>query len=270
MTTIIVHGTFARTRDWWRAGQPFPTAVGRGIESADCADDVWRVAGTPVAAIEALARQPGWSALRGRERLPFETSDGCFHWSSENSHTLRRDAGEQLAHYLATVHALAGDEVIDVIAHSHGGNVVKEATTHFTAPIVRRVALLGTPHFEFSDGSGHPYELNPHAIADSVVNLYSELDTVQVNAAQMAPDFGGPPGLPAVKALGFAGTLPPVDARRIDRDPGSSHLYENVEIPVDAGHGKKAHTALCDPEIGLRIGRWLALDQPFVDVWNSM
>lgn len=183
--------------------------------------------------------------------MPFETTDGCFRWSGLNTHAGRVTAGRELAEYVTELYRL-GAQVVDIVAHSHGGNVVKEASNLVA---FRRAVFLGTPHFYYPDDSGVPYQLNPAGV-EQALNVFCENDSVQVKAAQAAPDFGGPPSMPQIGS--FAGSLDPVRADRVDHDARASSLYTDVRVTVDAPPGKKTHSALCSAEIGYEVGTWLA------------
>lgn len=130
-----MHGTFASALRWWRPG-------GGGVPTfADRLDG-------------ALARR-GLPGTVWKPALALGWSPDAFAWSGRNRHLDRLNGGRTLAIQLnalaETLDATEGDPlVVNLVAHSHGGNVVLEALPRLS-PIVRpgRVVLLGTPLLTF-------------------------------------------------------------------------------------------------------------------------
>ncbi|MEZ4381806.1 MAG: hypothetical protein R3A79_10670 [Nannocystaceae bacterium] len=130
--TVIIHGTFAHDERWWRPGDDpeTPTFADR-LEEALSARGVAGTVWTP--AIEA------------------GLSPDDFAWSGANSHAARVGAGLDLAVTLRRVAkrlqaTAAAPLEVNLIAHSHGGNVCLEALRHLRPEVkVRRLVLLGTP-----------------------------------------------------------------------------------------------------------------------------
>jgi hypothetical protein len=133
--TVIVHGTFAAPLRWWRPGSDASPSFADRLDGAlgrrGLAGTVWK---------PALAQ--GWSP-------------DAFAWSGRNRHDDRVVGGRTLAIQLnalaETLDATDDDPlVVNVVAHSHGGNVVLEALPRL-APIVRpgRLVFLGTPLLTF-------------------------------------------------------------------------------------------------------------------------
>ena len=104
-TAIIVHGTYAAGTTWWRPH------VGQF-----------------------------WNFIRRQRRWPhlYAGSDP-FWWSGLNRHSARVQGARDLVDW-ARRH---GVSKLDVIAHSHGGNVCLEAAQRGLA--INRLVLLGTP-----------------------------------------------------------------------------------------------------------------------------
>ncbi len=132
---MVVHGTFASALRWWRPGgggaPTFADRLDGALARRGLPDTVWK----PALAL-------GWSP-------------DAFAWSGRNRHLDRLNGGRTLAIQLnalaETLDATEGDPlVVNLVAHSHGGNVVLEALPRL-APIVRpgRVVLLGTPLLTF-------------------------------------------------------------------------------------------------------------------------
>lgn len=127
MATIIIHGTMtflkAHHYTWWwnsfSAGG-FCHAIAEGMRAAGRQPDVWRVGGVHVNQIPELARNP-----RNGNMI---TPEGHYEWSGGDSDAAREAGGKFMAYYVNAISRIAPDESIDVVAHSHGGNVVKIAT----------------------------------------------------------------------------------------------------------------------------------------------
>ncbi len=133
--TVVVHGTFAAPLRWWRPGDGgAPSAADRldaALARRGLAGTVWKP-----------AREAGFSP-------------DAFAWSGRNRHDDRVVGGRTLAIQLnALAETLDATEaaplVVNLVAHSHGGNVVLEALPRLS-PIVRpgRVVFLGTPLLTF-------------------------------------------------------------------------------------------------------------------------
>lgn len=242
MTTVVVHGTMtvraARNYRWWHASWDsggFLEALADGMTRASGGHDVWAVRGRPVEEIQGL---------------------GFFTWSGAAA-GWARDAGvSQLVDYLNTLSGLT-DERLCVVAHSHGCNLVKNATSHkkFRGTI-DQVAFLACPHFAAQGhrGAVYTYRLDPRRVG-RILNLYTESDDIQTN---VAAHFSGPPG------ARFADWLPP-EASRWDTDPAARHLYEDVPVPVNAS-GQTAHSAMHGSLIGGLVGLWLGSGASFEQV----
>lgn len=111
--TVIVHGTWAAAAEWWRD----PAGMGHTP-----ADSLW-----------------DWLQRNGVANLVQHPDE--FSWSGKNSDVERRLAAEQLVAWWRGM----GRPLLDVVAHSHGGNVVMRAQAIEPALEVRRLVLLGTP-----------------------------------------------------------------------------------------------------------------------------
>ncbi|NNU16412.1 hypothetical protein HK107_08775 [Parvularcula sp. ZS-1/3] len=93
----------------------------------------------------------------------------AFRWSGENSDSDRVAAGEKLAKKLKP---LLAEGEIRIIAHSHGGNVAREAAARLSAKEreALRVVTVGTP---FIDRTGNLLSLllGPHTVIVGVLIL---------------------------------------------------------------------------------------------------
>jgi hypothetical protein len=266
MAIIIVHGTHDRDGDWWLETTPgsFAEQLDGGLIAAGADPDVWRIADELVGGFAQLLPEVEFSVWSGRKPPIFEHLGGRFRWTGANAHGFGRiQAGIELARYLETLSEVSPGEPIDIVAHSHGCNVVKQATQElqFQVPI-GRIVFLACPHFVNAQDHTLPYRLNVDLIDDGgsafpVLNLYSEEDTVQTSIASTLPELALPQGLPKVDWLGFEGA-PMVNAFRSDQDPEAAHLYEELEINFNIGSGIQAHGAVHAPSVGWFLGFFLA------------
>lgn len=143
--TVIIHGTNAATEDWWRD-------VSGGTGGTPGKDNLW-----------AFLSKNGVSDLIG---FPNE-----FSWSGNNSDPARRHGASQFVNWWRTI----GSPRLDVIAHSHGGNVAMLAATLEPNLHIRRFVLLGTP-------ARFLYVPRPKQ-TEQLCNIYSEFDSWQVRGS---------------------------------------------------------------------------------------
>lgn len=261
MATIVIHGTLARNERWWRPGDPsgFLAALAQGMAAGGRnPHDVWAIGGRQVSQWDALRPASSWNWLTGRKPPPFDQIEGHFCWSGANVHSERLDGGRALAAYLEALAQIAPQERIDIVAHSHGANLVKVATSHIGRQVpLGALVFLAAPHCDKCQVSfskvDYPYRLH---LADGpahrrVLNLFSAADPVQVKIAGLAPDsFGAAPGLPGISPL--------FDAYRVEVDPQAKAAYDNLEIAGSFGGKLAEHGALHNAAIGRLVGLWLA------------
>jgi hypothetical protein len=130
MVTLVIHGTFAREESWWRLA---PNQAGFASK------------------LEAALVRRGLAGTVWQPALDAGLTYADFSWSHQNKHRDRRRGGKSLAAALARLAAARGATPaqpieVNLVAHSHGGNVVLEALRHLPPAVrVRRVVLLGTP-----------------------------------------------------------------------------------------------------------------------------
>lgn len=137
IVTLVIHGTFARDETWWRLGvegeETFADRLEAALARRGLAWTVWR---------PALG-----GGGRGGRGLDYDD----FSWSGRNRHGDRVKGARQLRRSLAALaqklSATPGSPVtLNIVAHSHGGNVVLEALRSLPAGVrLGRVVLLGTP-----------------------------------------------------------------------------------------------------------------------------
>lgn len=266
MAVIIVHGTHDPEGTWWieTTQGGFAAEVDAGLREAGKRPQVWRIRYEHVSQFDELRPKGQWHWLSGRKDPPFYNREGRFKWSGLDLHGPgRRLGGRQFARYLEVFSRLAGAEQIHVIAHSHGCNIVKQATCELAVPIrLGRIVFLACPHFTDVQGGELPYRLNNNVLGPyvkPVLNLYSPQDTVQTTIAATMPDLGMAPGMPKIDVLGFEGT-PLVKAHRSDQDPSVRDVYEEFSLTHCEGSGIAAHGAVHAPKIGRMLGYWIGQD----------
>lgn len=278
MTIIIVHGTHDPDGMWWIETTlgGFAAQIDAGLEAAGLPPQVWRIGNKHVCQFGELRPKGNWHWLRGRKDPPFYNREGRFRWSGADLHGPGRIlGGRQLARYLEVVSRLGPDEEIHMIAHSHGCNIVKQASIELSATIrLGRIVFLACPHFSAVHGNEPPYRLNKDVLGryrQPVLNLYSPEDTVQTTIAATMPDLGMAPGMPKVDLLGFEGT-PLVKAHRSDQDPFVQDVYEEFALTYSGGRGIAAHGAVHDPKIGRMLGYWIGqnTDVSAHSIWQDL
>lgn len=130
MLTLIIHGTFARDESWWRLasdGTSFASQLEAAMSKQGIQGSVWKPA------------------------LDSGFSYADFSWSHANWHADRRRGARSLARTLAKLAQARGATresplEVNLVAHSHGGNVVLDALRNLDHRVrARRVVLLGTP-----------------------------------------------------------------------------------------------------------------------------
>lgn len=138
--TVIVHGTWAADTDWWRD----PRGMG-----AMPIDNLWD-----------YLTSSGVTGLVSRADE--------FTWSGKNSDAARLVGANQFTAWWQRL----GKPGLDVVAHSHGGNVVMRAQAIEPELRVRNLILLGTPA---------RYECPPCSRQTRrQYNVYSDNDWIQV------------------------------------------------------------------------------------------
>lgn len=266
MTTIVVHGTMtvrAATHYswWWNSWHDggFLDALSDGMQRITGNHDVWRVNGRNVSEVPEL--NPEWSFWTGRMGQ-ISQHKGHFIWSGADMGVARDAGAAQLADYLNQISEITGEH-IRIVAHSHGCNLVKRASSHRRLShdvVIDRAVFLACPHFSAPSAgdTAYSYRLAPHRF-HSILNLYSLSDTVQVGIADA---IAGPPG------ARFADYLPPT-ASRIDQDPETDGLYEDYQIAT-AAEGVQAHTVMHGSLVGGLSGLWLNGEMPFTDIVDRL
>ena len=274
---------FSYSAKWWwdswhERGFLYHLAKEMRILSDRREDDVWKIGGIPVSEIEKLTedstneqlKKPSMaetlSAIMIPGKLPeaFCVHKGHFVWSGNDSHMLREQGGRALARYLNLIKEIAPEEPVRIVAHSHGCNVVKLASSsELLNPSVHidRAVFLACPHFNIRvlRKTKYPYILDSSKFGQ-VLNLYSPSDSVQVKVAQ---DFPGPPDNPDF-------TIGVVQAWREEQDPRTRNVYINYETPTEDS-GIKAHTAMHGRTLGALCGVLLSCrEDEFSERYDSV
>ncbi len=127
--TLIIHGAFAAQKAWWRLGgkRSFAGRLEKQLAKRGIKGTVWKPA------------------------LEHGLKYDDFSWSGANTDRARRQGARKLARSLEKLAGKSGATLakplrVNIIAHSHGGNVALECLRHLS-PLVsfRRLILLGTP-----------------------------------------------------------------------------------------------------------------------------
>lgn len=264
MTTIIVHGTFAATEEWyWNSWHEkgFCQSLSAAMIKATGHDDIWRVRGIPVDNIEEFNPKRGfWFGKIGQ----ISQQKGHFIWSGDYNANSRNLAAKELAKYLNVLRGLTA-EPIRIIAHSHGCNVVKQmsASPKLNGNVyIERAVFLACPHFFTNEyrqkgsfdmrselvGKKYLYQLQPGRFG-RIANMYSTRDPV---VREIADKLATPSGWEyEVPSVSFT-----------DQDPNTKGLYENYEMKVpDHIKGSAVHAWLHSPEMAYAVGLWLEKGQ---------
>jgi hypothetical protein len=298
MTTIVIHGTLAKGSCWywgsWGEGG-FCRALALGMRdvSRRVDHDIWRVHGQDVSTVAGLQQGP-WSIWHGIPK-DLASVDGRFEWTGGPQGLDRGAAAIWLARYLNRVRTLT-NERIRIIAHSHGCNVVKLASSHDELSpdvFIDRAVFLACPHFsekayrveepknwtdKFDIGKQMPkecgrrfrYRVDPRRFG-SILNVYSERDSVQVDLAEV---WSGGPAPQTGQVLNDLWTMLKTadvyeqpEASRTDPDPDAAHLYENLAVKVAPDcSGIEAHGLMHGATIARFVGRWLDSDDGMAGV----
>lgn len=263
MATIVVHGTMTllsakHARWWWDSWHEggFLQAVSHGMESISGSHDVWTVGGRSVR--EITEWHSGWFTHPDG----IFTHQGHFAWSGADMYAAREAGAEFLVKYLNRLVAYSPGEPVSIIAHSHGCNVVKMASSLAGLSrdvYIEQAVFLACPHF-FSQGPQeefYAYRLDPSRFG-RILNLSSETDSIQVGMADTLP------GLPGARWTDY---LPP-QADRVEHDAQAAPLYENWTIPTEDS-GMAAHSSLHGEAVGSLVGIWLAGRHNFGDILDQ-
>lgn len=267
MTTLVIHGTLARGASWyansWKPGG-FCHALAESMEHVSGWHDVWRVDGQNIA------------------------PTGKFEWSGLAEGLFRGEGARALVQRLNRLRQQT-DEPIRIIAHSHGCNVVKLASTDSElSPNVHiaQAVFLACPHFWEANyeadkptswldkfkfellkqrGRKYRYRAMPQRFG-RILNLYSESDLVQVSLAKSlsgtyVPEMTGNilGDLKRMISTGDVYELP--TAERTDSDPLAQALYVNCAVPIAKEcRGITAHSVMHGAAIAKLCGTWLNSD----------
>ena len=195
LVTIIVTGTWAQNENWGKKGSAFARAVS----------------------------------------ATFKETNGTnyFTWSGGNDASSRSLAAKGLADFINShdiKSRIALGEKLNIVAHSHGGNVIKEYTHLPSAQKIDTLVNLGTP--QRSD-----YSIDSSKV-EHYYNAYSSHDRVQTSGFLDGLGYGSPMST-VFRVLTGPGDGPQ-SAGRID--PSAT----NIQIPT-SGSPLGSHTELHTP-----------------------
>jgi len=129
--TVIIHGNNAADDPWWRPGPPDSPTFADRLEQALAARSKEGTVWKPALAHGMICEQ--------------------FAWSGQNSHRDRVRAAKRLRSNLKLLAQKLGATAerplhVNLVAHSHGGNVCLQAMKHLSKKVrIRTAVLMGTP-----------------------------------------------------------------------------------------------------------------------------
>ncbi len=137
---------------------------------------------------------PGGDFFSRVARTVNDRSVGAFSWSGGNTRADRASAAHSLA---ALIHAykFAPGEQLNLVAHSHGGNVAIDAVNLGLRHKVNNLVLLGTP-------ARAEYRLEDRSAVDRFIAVSSPRDPIQMSGGSAAT-------VPLIGEVGPAGRLQP-------------------------------------------------------------
>ena len=171
----MLHGTFAAQERWWRLGNR---------ESVTFADK-----------LEMALQARGLEGLVWLPALNHGMSYRDFSWAGSNTHKDRIKGAKTIAKSLEDLARNMGCSSesplqVDVIAHSHGGNVALEMFKRLDHLVkVRQVVMLGTPLIS-NKIAFRPLRFLLATILLLVVLLLFVVAVINVVNPSYAPDFG--------------------------------------------------------------------------------
>jgi pimeloyl-ACP methyl ester carboxylesterase len=232
LITILVHGTSASDALWWRSNGAFAMALDQALADPKkgIVGDIWKIS---TAGNISVSKVPSLASFG---------PDGMFQWTGGNSPKDRHDGAQKLANYIQAIRTAYPQEPIRVVAHSHGGNVAKEATS--LGAKMDALVLLGTPHGQDLDDKGvansYLYAPTAASLPNFVLNFYSEQDIVQETAATAVSGEKG-------NAHFF----------RTDRDPTLAGRYVNIAVETKMRAQNQAHSVLHSSAMAPVIASWI-------------
>jgi RHS repeat-associated protein len=213
----------------WEAASRYLYASGDPINALDSSGRVTIIVhGTLLSGAKAQWAKPGSSFSKAVEKT-FSETPVDFSWSGGNNPNARTAAANQLAKFINSPKIMArllAGEKLNIVAHSHGGNVVKMYTNMVEARFIDTLVNLGTPQrgdYEIDRGKVGRY-----------VNASSEFDQVQVNG-------------------GGHGSWLPMASDRVDRKAQNIDI-ETSKSPIES------HSDLHTPAAWVQVDA--ALKQP--------
>jgi len=114
---------------------------------------------------------PGGSFFQNVARTVHDRTVVSFQWSGKNSHQARVGAAKALAAFIRSYQFAPGEQ-LNIVAHSHGGNVAISAINMGLSKPVDNFITLGTP-------SRSGYRLLEPSQVSHWVNVYDSFDKVQ-------------------------------------------------------------------------------------------
>jgi RHS repeat-associated protein len=211
------------------------TVIVGGFNLTGLSEAPWGQPGTPFH--QAVSETFGESAL-------------TFTWSG--THFLGwEDAARSLRDFILLHMGFTGDldQPLNIVAHSHGGNVVKAYTWLPDAPRIDTLINMGTPQYP-------GYNINPSRVG-TYLNVYSKYDGIQNYLAPKgwfawvgAILLGTFTGNPWFAIPGFLGAGAVTNGR-------TDRCAINIGIDRAPGVGNVNHNDYHSPEVWTEVQRWL-------------
>ena len=116
---------------------------------------------------------PGGSFFQNVARTVHDRTVASFQWSGKNNHQARVGAAKALAAFVRGYQFAPGEQ-LNIVAHSHGGNVALAAINMSLGKPVDNLVTLGTP-------SRSGYRLLEPSRVSHWTNVYNSFDKIQTH-----------------------------------------------------------------------------------------
>ena len=237
--TIILHGTFAAGETWWRRSGTFAKEIDAQTH------DVWRVT-TPPGGPKDVSEVPALAQFG---------PSGMFSWSGGNSAADRLAGAKKLAQYINTVRRFYPNEPINVVTHSHGGNVATASTNRTlvsNAAQIDDLVVIAKPYFAWTglNYRQYRYSPDPQNVQHPILSIYSSEDAVQLRWATEGNGENAELIRNGLREELF------VHGERREQNPAVAGRYINVEVRTSVG-GIRAHGVQHSGAMGRAIGKYL-------------
>ena len=163
-TIILVHGTFSNSvgseqSAWWAPGSNFCSELDKAAGVLGLEARCWRHLYLPTGysqekpVFSMFPSEPEIDILETARQSVLESPTSPFSWTGGNSESERRAGADLLREYLTKIEGDSRIAKYHVVAHSHGGNVVRRAIREMRNKESKLGAaiFLGTPFLNYND-----------------------------------------------------------------------------------------------------------------------